>query len=855
MAVHMTWKRCIEQFCLGAIIAGAVTSHASSDTITVDDDGPADFDNIQAAIFAASDGDTVLILPGLYSNVFVDSIFNTNGKKIHIRSSGGASVTFVDGRNQYRCIECDSGEDSETIIEGLTVTNGFAPFGSGIYLSNSSPTIRNCIFTDNDAQFYGGSILCQTAHPAIEGCTFSGNMAGAWGAGIYAMYDSNPEISDSNFVDNIAVENGGAIASGSQSHTTVTNCVFSSNSSATGGAIYNVLSDCTVENCNFAGNAATVEGCAIAARESSSISISDSSFSGNTSSEGGALACVSSVMEIEDSDFLNNTANLHGGCAIAHENSTVSFENSTLFVNTSSVGGAMFGESSFFWITDSEIRGNSASAGGAVNNLTGQTYVTNSLICDNAPDQIAGPFEETNSCITRWCDTDNDGVPGCYDGCPEDPEKTDPEQCGCGNPETDTDQDGTADCVDECPNDPNKSVAGACGCGTPETDSDGDMLPDCLDDCPYDPDKTSPGICGCGTSDVDSDGDGTSDCDDSCPTWPGDCSDDGMTLLVDQGRSISSAIDVATDGTTILVEAGTWNESIDFSGKAITIASSSYHGAEDTILDGTGLGTSIVIFENGEGPDSVLRGFTLRNGTDGTIFIEPTGGALFTLDSSPTIEQCLFTGNRADYGGAAFLRGGAPTLRDCTFTSNHAWTDGGAICMSFSDALVDNCICEGNTADHDGAGINMISGTPVIRNTTIRNNIAEGNGAGAIWSSFGGFAIIRECIIESNRSMQGDGGGLLIPNDDLDVILYDTSICYNKPKNVIGEFTDLGGNSVCNCPPDLDEDGFVDGSDLSMLLSHWGACTSNHCPGDLDDNGIVDGADLGIFLGHWGTCD
>lgn len=53
------------------------------------------------------------------------------------------------------------------------------------------------------------------------------------------------------------------------------------------------------------------------------------------------------------------------------------------------------------------------------------------------------------------------------------------------------------------------------------------------------------------------------------------------------------------------------------------------------------------------------------------------------------------------------------------------------------------------------------------------------------------------------------------------------------------------------CIADLDGDGFVGGSDLSMVLGGWG--TSDPLA-DLDGNGIVQGADLAIVLGAWGGC-
>ncbi len=120
-------------------------------------------------------------------------------------------------------------------------------------------------------------------------------------------------------------------------------------------------------------------------------------------------------------------------------------------------------------------------------------------------------------CGVSDLDSDGDGAASCIDGCPNDPLKVAPGVCGCGVADTDSDGDGTANCIDQCPNDPNKTMPGVCGCGIVEVDSDGDGQLDCFEQCPNDPLKTSPGICGCGVPDTDSDGDGTPDCLDGCP--------------------------------------------------------------------------------------------------------------------------------------------------------------------------------------------------------------------------------------------------------------------------------------------------------------------------------------------------
>jgi len=59
---------------------------------------------------------------------------------------------------------------------------------------------------------------------------------------------------------------------------------------------------------------------------------------------------------------------------------------------------------------------------------------------------------------------------------------------------------------------------------------------------------------------------------------------------------------------------------------------------------------------------------------------------------------------------------------------------------------------------------------------------------------------------------------------------------------------------VNTCPGDLDDNGTVNGADLSILLAYWGKVTSKQSAADFDENGIVDGADLQLLLKDWGPC-
>ncbi len=60
-----------------------------------------------------------------------------------------------------------------------------------------------------------------------------------------------------------------------------------------------------------------------------------------------------------------------------------------------------------------------------------------------------------------------------------------------------------------------------------------------------------------------------------------------------------------------------------------------------------------------------------------------------------------------------------------------------------------------------------------------------------------------------------------------------------------------------SCPrchdADLDDDHYVNGSDLGILLSRWGSSGSADSA-DLNRDAVVDGADLGALLNFWGPC-
>ena len=68
------------------LVVCVLSCTALADTWTVDDDGAADFNNIQAAVDAASNGDEIIVAPGTYTST-VAEVVNMRGKEIWLHSS------------------------------------------------------------------------------------------------------------------------------------------------------------------------------------------------------------------------------------------------------------------------------------------------------------------------------------------------------------------------------------------------------------------------------------------------------------------------------------------------------------------------------------------------------------------------------------------------------------------------------------------------------------------------------------------------------------------------------------------------------------------------------------------------
>ena len=225
--------------------------------------------------------------------------------------------------------------------------------------------------------------------------------------------------------------------------------------------------------------------------------------------------------------------------------------------------------------------------------------------------------------------------------------------------------------------------------------------------------------------------------------------------------TIQAGIDASAPGDTVLVSPGTYQENIDFHGKAIVVESE--QGPAATVIDGGGMAT-VVQFASGEAPSSMLSGFTIRNGLSSGF-----GGGIFIGSSSPSVINNMIVDNiGCDGGGGIAIWFGSPIIRGNVIARNlpvgcnsSGGAGGGGIMVFQPGAaqILYNTVMDNGrtTAGIAGGGILLYSaGFPVVLGNTITGNSCFNMGGGIGALSSGG--IIADNLITGNQAVEMGGG-------------------------------------------------------------------------------------------------
>ncbi len=147
-----------------------ISNYLFSNTILI----PDDYLTIQEGIDASVHGDTVLVYPGVYRDI------NFNGKNIVVTSTNleDRELTIISfwfpGGFNGPLVTFENNEDSTAVLEGFTIEENNQVYwiaGAGIYVENSSPTLRYLTIRDNHGMYGAGIYLLNSnsnlSHSAI----------------------------------------------------------------------------------------------------------------------------------------------------------------------------------------------------------------------------------------------------------------------------------------------------------------------------------------------------------------------------------------------------------------------------------------------------------------------------------------------------------------------------------------------------------------------------------------------------------------------------------------------------------------------------------------------------------------
>ncbi|MEW5802818.1 MAG: right-handed parallel beta-helix repeat-containing protein [bacterium] len=707
------------------------------------------YTSIQAAIDQAVSGqDEVLVYPGIYRERI-----SFKGRNITVRSAMGADLTIIDGYSDggssdidgtsdsgsYResVVTFNQGEGADAVLDGFTIQNGYASYGYGHTLS-------------------GGGILCYYSSPTIVHCIIRGNKAQSRGGGI-SIYGSSPVITSCIISNNSAWGGGGIFALNSSA--AITSCIISNNSAdGGGGGIYGEYLSSVITNCLIIDNTAGYNASGLWIGHGSATVLINCTISGNTADyNGSGLYCSDASVKVINCILWGDTDNFGPHEVMVIENGSAT-------------------------VTCSDVQQDSGTYPGTGNINTDPLFVQ--------PVQQA--YEQGTYKM------------GTYYLMP-------------GSPCIDQ---GT---VTDAPSQDQEGIARPQGAGIDIGAYECSDLTSCVPRAIFTTDQTagffpltiafdaspSGGSRFRGAGFLWDFGDGTtgsgvtvfhtySHCGiyDVSLTITTECGTSRLSLhnvirvkspqvTREVGKSgythtsIQEAIDQAHYGEIILVHDGIYTENIYLTDKAITLCSE--NGADAAIIDGNALGI-VVKFDHSEGRDSVLDGFTIRNGS------ADDGAGIFCNQSSPTITHCIISGNKAacccggigcfnasspsfvhciisnntsgeNGGGIGCFNASSPTLDYCTISNNTSGECGGGMYADFSPAKITHCLISGNQAEDDGGGVYAGYNSPLaITSCTISSNRAAWAGGGVY--CFFSSPVMTCCIVSNNIAFGSDGGGV-----------------------------------------------------------------------------------------------
>ena len=292
-----------------------------------------------------------------------------------VEISGGANNITINGNNASRVFtvdDFDAVNQSEVIIDGLTLTEGSSSQGGGAIANSESLTISQSNIVNNEntsleATDGGGAIRnSDTGSLNISQSSIARNQSSAFGGGITNFGELNLE--DSFLFDNEVTSGGGA---GLDNR----------------GSTANIADSLIANNTNTANPAG---GLGNGTPETTTI-VRDSLITGNQAVSGAGFFVNAGNVELIDSLVLNNQATENGGGIALAADANLTVDSSSIVFNNSEVnGGGIASLGGNVNLNDSQVFGNEALSGdgGGIFSEGGFLDADSSFVSANSPNDI-----------------------------------------------------------------------------------------------------------------------------------------------------------------------------------------------------------------------------------------------------------------------------------------------------------------------------------------------------------------------------------------------------------------------------------------------------------------------------------
>ncbi len=674
-------------------------------------------------------------------------------------------------------IYCNNLNNTNTIINCLIIANVATNYGSGIAcLTASSPLISTCVFLGNGVNQSplllsagGGALYCSASSPTVVNCTMGANYASANGGGVYCAAASSPAFTTCIFYANVATQQaglssamGGAVYCNA-SAPSFSGCAFSGNSTANnllgsgagGGAVYLAAnSPATFTNCLFSGNYTGASGggavyCTGSAPGFVNCTISSNSSATSSANGGGVFLTGTSKAVFKNTILENNTKyGIYEGDAGSDptvsyclfnnnpngnywDNDTGSSLSPASLNALSGNGGNVAADPKFVMDSIDGIHGTWTAAPTVTNGMSTLTdaaasYPPNNgllgqmLNANTTQRQQWSIIGNTATTITIWGDVSSLAPTGsAY--------KIADYHLGYGSSAIDS---GT-------------------GAGAPSVDVEKSPRP-----------VDMPGVGGAGLSfDIGAyEAQLVYHADAARP----DDSGDGLSWATAK-RTIQAAIDASASPHQVWVKGGggagvTYAEAITMQTGVALYGGFAGHESvlarRNSAINMTNINATTALSSyHAVTMDSITNarvdGFYILGGRADGTGTNGLGGGIYAnnLDDTNMVSGCTIVDNGSVDGGGIACISASPTVTNCVISGNSALGNGGGVlCESSSSPALVNCIIAGNVAVN-GGGIACDAASPAVINCTIGGTTVTGHGGG-VFAANGSSPTLQNVIFE-----------------------------------------------------------------------------------------------------------